>query len=102
MSRWVGDVVDLNLEDVQAVHLPEVFPTLELSDKVSVLVVLTLRPPLGGEIILHFDEPNARALAAALTGTRRGPASSGRIWSNPPCLRRATFWGVPLSTPSAG
>ncbi len=78
MSRWVGDVIDLTLEEVRAVPLEEVCTTLDLSEKVSILVVLTLRAPLGGQIILHFDEPNARALAKALIAT--GEHSSGG-WS---------------------
>ncbi|MCS7237064.1 MAG: chemotaxis protein [Thermoguttaceae bacterium] len=68
MSRWVGEVIDLELEDVQAVPLEAVSAQLGLDESVSVLVVLTLRPPLAGEILLHFDQQSARALAAALTG----------------------------------
>lgn len=78
MSRWVGEVVDLELEEVRAVPLEEVPTQLGVDDSVSVLVVLTLRPPLAGEIILHFDEGGARALAAALTGI---PVPELGLWS---------------------
>ncbi len=68
MSRWVGSVVDLSLEEVRAVPLPDVATTLGLEAVPSVLVIVSLRPPLSGDIILHFDEENARGLARQLVG----------------------------------
>jgi chemotaxis protein CheC len=62
-------VVDLSLEEVRAVPLAEVATTLDLEAVPSVLVIVSLRPPLSGDIILYFDLENARELAKQLAGS---------------------------------
>lgn len=79
MSRWVGSLVDLTLEETRPVPLAEVSTALGLEAVASVLVVVSIRPPLAGDIILHFDEQNARALAANLIGSFSPSAES---WSD--------------------
>lgn len=66
MSRWTNGLISLSLDEVREVSLEEVVAEMDLDDQLLTMVVLSLEGPLGGEMILTFDEQNARQLAAAL------------------------------------
>jgi len=66
MSRWTNGLISLSLDEVRELPLEEVAAELELHDELLTMVVLSLEGPLGGEMILTFDEQNARQLAASL------------------------------------
>jgi len=68
MSRWTDGLICLALEEVCEIPLERVCEELNICDQTLVMVVLSLRPPLAGELILNFDEPNARQLAYLLAG----------------------------------
>jgi chemotaxis protein CheC len=66
MSRWTNGLISLSLDEVRELPLEEVIRGLELDDQLLIMVILSLEGPLGGEMILTFDEQNARQLAASL------------------------------------
>lgn len=77
MCRWTDGVITLSLDEVQEISLEEVCTALHLEDQLLVMIVLTLPGPMGGVMILAFDEQNARHLAASLL---RQPMGTGE-WS---------------------
>lgn len=77
MCRWTDGVITLSLDEVQEISLEEVCAALHLEDQLLVMIVLTLPGPVGGVMILAFDEENARHLAASLL---RQPMGKGE-WS---------------------
>lgn len=74
MSRWTHGLITLSLDEVRELPLEEVIAELDLDDQLLTMVVLSLDEPLGGEMILTFDEQNARQLAAALLNQPVPPA----------------------------
>ncbi len=77
MCRWTDGVISLSLDEVQEIPLEEVCTALHLEDQLLVMIVLTVPGPVGGVMILAFDEENARHLAATLL---RQPLGEGP-WS---------------------
>jgi len=66
MCRWTGGLITLSLDEVRELPLDQVSAELNLGDEFLTMVVLVLEGTLGGQLILTFDEINARRLAAAL------------------------------------
>ncbi|MCS7304906.1 MAG: chemotaxis protein CheC [Thermoguttaceae bacterium] len=78
MSRWTNGLITLSLDEVRELQLEEVIAGLDLDDQLLTMVVLSLEGPLSGEMILTFDEHNARQLAAALLDR---PVASEGEWT---------------------
>ncbi len=66
MSRWTNGLITLSLDEVRELPLEEAIAELGIDDQLLTMVVLSLEGPLSGEMILTFDEQNARQLAASL------------------------------------
>lgn len=78
MCRWTKGRITLSLDEVRELPLEEVCEELNIADQLLTMVVLSLDGTLGGEMILVFDEPNARELAASLL---RQPVGPSEEWS---------------------
>lgn len=74
MCRWTNGLITLSLDEIQEVPLHEACAALDVGDDLLTMVVLELQGEVGGEMILTFDEANARQLAAALL---HRPAETG-------------------------
>ncbi len=66
MSCWTNGLITLSLDEVRELPLAEVCSELNMSDDLLTMVVLSLEGEVGGEMILTFDDENARQLAATL------------------------------------
>jgi len=78
MCRWPEGLITLTLDEVREIPLEDACNVLSFGDELLTMVVLSLRGPVGGEMILTFDETNSRQLAASLLGR---PVSTGSEWS---------------------
>jgi chemotaxis protein CheC len=72
MSRWTGGVIALELAEVREIPLKNACKEFYACNKRLTMVVLPLHGELGGVMIFHFDEENARHLAATLMEQPRG------------------------------
>jgi len=72
MCRWTDGLITVTLDEVRRVPMEEVAAALGIGDELLTMVVLSLQGELGGSLILLFDEPNGRQLAASLLGRRIG------------------------------
>ena len=72
MCRWTDGLITVTLDEVRQVALEEVSAELDIGDELLTMVVLTLDADVGGNLILVFDEPGGRQLAASLLGREAG------------------------------
>jgi chemotaxis protein CheC len=79
MSRWTGGMITLELAEVREIPLEDVYKEFSASAERLTMVVLPLYGELGGMMIFHFDEENARQLAAALM---EQPRSAYAPWTD--------------------
>lgn len=68
MCRWTDGLITLTLDDLLEVPLDQAPSALGMGDSPMTVVVLSHRGPLGGELLVFFEEANARQLAASLLG----------------------------------
>ena len=66
MCRWTNGLITLSLDEVLKVPLFEVTEKINFSDQLLTMVILTIEGEAGGNLLLTFDEPNGRKLAATL------------------------------------
>jgi chemotaxis protein CheC len=66
MCRWTRGMITLTLDEVRQLPLEDAAAELELADERLTMVVLSLEGEVGGQMILTFDDRNARQLAASL------------------------------------
>ena len=66
MCRWTNGLITLSLDEVREIPLGEVCGEMDFGDQLLTMVVLRLEGEVGGEMVLTFDDVNARQLAAAL------------------------------------
>jgi chemotaxis protein CheC len=66
MCRWTGSPITLTVDEVVEIPLGEACVAYNLGDEPLTMVVLVLDGELGGAMMLAFDEPAARRLAATL------------------------------------
>ncbi len=78
MCCWTDGLITLTLDELREIPLETVAAELGLGDELLTMVVLSLEGEVGGEMILSFDEPNGRQLAATLLGRPLNPAAE---WS---------------------
>jgi len=78
MSRWTSGLISLSLDEVRELPLAEASGELNMSDDLLTMVVLSLEGDIGGEMILTFDDENARQLAATLLNRKPDQSSE---WS---------------------
>ncbi|MHB0961559.1 MAG: chemotaxis protein [Pirellulaceae bacterium] len=78
MCRWTGGLITVTLDQVRQIPLEAVTAELEIGEEPLTMVVLTLKGPVGGNLILAFDELHGRQLAASLLGRSVG---TDRAWS---------------------
>lgn len=78
MSRWTDGLITLTLDEVREIPLEDACTDLGLGDDLLTMVVLSLEGEVGGQMILTFDETNARHLAASLLGRPPGQTAE---WS---------------------
>jgi chemotaxis protein CheC len=71
MCRWTDGLITVTLDEVRRVPLEEVGPALGIGDELLTMVVLSLQGELGASLILLFDEPSGRQLAASLLGREK-------------------------------
>jgi len=79
MCRWTCGLITVTLDEVRQIALEDVSVGLDIGDDLLTMVVLTLRGEVGGNLILVFDEPGGRQLAASLL--RRQPGTDPE-WSD--------------------
>jgi chemotaxis protein CheC len=79
MCRWTGGQITMALDDVLEMPLEGIFQELGVDDELLTMVVLGLRGASGGDMILAFDDINARQLAASLSGR---PPHKGEPWTD--------------------
>jgi chemotaxis protein CheC len=72
MCRWTDGLITVTLDEVQEIPLEQVAPALGIGDELLTMVVLALQGPVGGNMILVFDDQSARQLAASLLGREVG------------------------------
>jgi chemotaxis protein CheC len=72
MCRWTNGLITVTLDQVREIALEEVSAELEIGDELLTMVVLTISGEVGGNLILLFDEPSGRQLAASLLGHAPG------------------------------
>ncbi len=78
MCRWTDGLITLALDEVREIPLDEAPSALGMGDRPTTVVVLSHRGELGGELLVIFDETQARQLAASLVGQ---PANFAAPWS---------------------
>jgi chemotaxis protein CheC len=78
MCRWTNGLISVTLDEVRQVFLEDLHTALGIGDELLTMVVLTVGGEVGGNLILLFDEPNGRQLAASLLGRQAGTESQ---WS---------------------
>jgi chemotaxis protein CheC len=79
MCRWTNGLISVTLDQVREIALEEVGPALGINDELLTMVVLTMAGDLGGNLVLLFDEPSGRQLAASLLGREPGSETE---WSD--------------------
>lgn len=79
MSRWTNGQISMALDDVLEMPLENIFDELGIHEELLTMVVLGLRGDSGGDMILAFDDKNARQLAASLSGRSMGKSEQ---WSD--------------------
>jgi len=79
MCRWTNGLITLSLDEVREIPLESACAELKIGDDMLTMVVLSLQGEIGGEMILTFDEQNARELAASLLGRE---AQADAPWSD--------------------
>ena len=72
MCRWTDGLITVTLDEVRQIPLEDLSAELDIGDELLTMVVLTLRGEVGGNLILVFDEPGGRQLAASLLGCQPG------------------------------
>jgi len=72
MCRWTNGLITVTLDELRLIALEEVGDELDIGDELLTMVVLTLNGDVGGNLVLVFDELNARQLAASLLGREAG------------------------------
>ena len=72
MCRWTNGLITVTLDEVRHIALEDVSAELDIGDELLTMVVLTLPGEVGGNLILVFDEPGGRQLAASLLGRQAG------------------------------
>lgn len=72
MCCWTDGLITVTLDEVRKIPLEEVSVELDIGDELLTMVVLTLQGEVGGNMILVFDEPSGRQLAASLLGRQPG------------------------------
>ena len=72
MCRWTDGLITVTLDEVRQIPLEDVSAELDIGDELLTMVVLTLPGEVGGNLILVFDEPGGRQLAASLLGREAG------------------------------
>ena len=72
MCRWTDGLITVTLDAVRQIALEELSSELDIGDELLTMVVLTLQGEVGGNLILVFDEPGGRQLAASLLGREPG------------------------------
>ncbi|MCC7474206.1 MAG: chemotaxis protein CheC [Pirellulales bacterium] len=78
LAVWThGDVV-LSVDEISETSLSEVALSLRLSEELVTLVRFGIDGDYGGQLLLSFDDDNARSLIQSLL---RRPASNGGHWS---------------------
>ena len=78
ISLWThGDVV-LSLDEIKETSLCDVAQALKLADELSMLVRIGIDGDFGGQLLLTFDECNARSLVGSLLNR---PVVSSGDWS---------------------
>lgn len=78
ISQWThGDIV-LSLDEIRETSLCGVAQALRLSDELATMVRIGIDGDHGGQLLLTFDDENARGLIAALLDL---PASSSGTWT---------------------
>jgi chemotaxis protein CheC len=78
MSRWTGGLITLDLAEVREIPLENACQEYYSNAERLTMVVLPLYGELGGVMIFHFDEENARQLAATLM---EQPRSKNAPWT---------------------
>jgi chemotaxis protein CheC len=115
MMCWTGGDVTMSLDEVREAALEDVAATLQLEDELCTLVIVGMAGDFGGQLILTFDDGNARQLVESLlnrhvdaadawgelersalqeTGNILGSAflncitarTGCRLWPAPPCV----------------
>ena len=71
MCRWTNGLIAVTLDQVRETPLEDLGVELQIGDELLTMVVLTIAGDVGGNLVLLFDEPSGRQLAASLLG--RGP-----------------------------
>jgi chemotaxis protein CheC len=66
MCRWTGGLVALRLDEIRELPIEEVCAEYDFGSDLFTMIVLSLNGELAGNMILTFDEPNGRQLAASL------------------------------------
>lgn len=79
MCRWTNGLITLTLDEVREIPLEDVCTELSVGEDLLTMVVLSLDGPVGGVMILTFDESDGRRLAASLLGCPPAPDSG---WSD--------------------
>lgn len=67
ISCWTGGQIALAVDEICKVSLAEATAELGLDTELLNMIVLTIDEGAGGQIILAFDDDNAKRLAALLT-----------------------------------
>jgi len=68
ITQWTSGSISLALDDVCEVALEEAVPRLGIGDEPAAMIVLGIEGDLTGDIVLIFDESDAREMCAELTG----------------------------------
>lgn len=79
MMRWTHGDVTLSLDEVREAALENVAATLQLEDELRTLVVVGMEGDFGGQLILTFDDDNARQLVGALLNRPVDDAAWGEL-----------------------
>lgn len=72
MCRWTNGLITVTLDQVREIPLEEISVGLGIGDELLTMVVLTISGEVGGNLMLLFDEPSGRQLAASLVGSQPG------------------------------
>jgi chemotaxis protein CheC len=68
MSRWTSRLITFSLDEVREIPLGGLAGELALCDEPLTMVVLRLEGELGGDLVLAFDDADARRLVADVLG----------------------------------
>ena len=72
MCRWTDGLITVTLDEVRTIPLEDVVAELNIGDEMLTMVALSLQGEIGGNMVIVFDETNARQLAASLLGEQPG------------------------------